>query len=115
MEWRILHNPRCRKSRETLELLKSKGQYPQVILYLQNPPNRMELEDLLKKLGIDACALVRREEPLYKELAKAHPPDASRCLDWICENPILIQRPVVVAGSRAVIARPPERVLDLMD
>lgn len=109
----IYHNPRCRKSREALELLKSKGLDPSVRLYLQDPPSREELEHLLASLGMKASELIRREETLFKELAAKSQPDEDQCLHWMCEHPNLVQRPVVVMGSRAVVARPPERLLEI--
>lgn len=115
MELTIFHNPRCRKSREALELLRGKGLDPAVLLYLQEPPSRKMIQDLLAKLGIGACDLIRREESLYKELSAGKVPSDRQCLDWMVAHPILIQRPIVVRGDRAVVARPPVRVEEIMD
>jgi len=107
---RIYHNPRCTKSREALELLKSNGINPEVVLYLDNPPKAAELSDLLKKLGIPAEDLVRKGED---EFAPFRGKKFTR-LEWIqvlCEHPKLIERPIVVNGDRAIVARPADRLL----
>lgn len=110
----IYHNPRCSKSRQTLQLLEERGIAPQVVLYLETPPTRTELKDLLKKLGIGPRALLRRGEAEYAErnLGDAGLSDAA-LIDAMVECPKLIERPIVVRGARAVIGRPPENVLEL--
>lgn len=115
MDLLIYHNPRCRKSREALAILRSKGLEPQVRLYLQDPPSRQELEGLLALLGMEPSALIRRQEALFKELAGNAQPNDDQCLIWMCEHPGLMERPIVVRGSQAVLARPPERVEEIMD
>ncbi len=115
MSLEIYHNPRCSKSRETLKLLEQRGLQPKVRLYLENPPSLQELEALLKKLGLNAQALARTQEPLYKELVKQHgAPHEAQLLTWMLEHPILIERPIVIHGKQARIGRPPEQVLEIL-
>ena len=111
----IWHNPRCSKSRQTLELLRKKGIEPAIREYLKQPPTTAEVEKLIDLLGGDARDVIRDGEAEFKsmgrkkaELSKA---DIARA---IAEHPILLQRPIVVAGSRAAIGRPPEAVLPLL-
>lgn len=112
---RIYHNPRCSKSRQTLELLQEHNISPEIILYLDNPPSKAELQSLLTKLGINARGLLRTSEDAYKELGLADPNLADeRLVEAMLQAPKLIQRPIVVAGDKAVLGRPPENVLDLL-
>ena len=110
----IYHNPRCSKSRQTLELLQENNISPEIILYLEQTPSKKELKAVLGKLGMSARDLVRTSEEAYKALGLSNP-DLSddQLLDAMINEPKLIQRPIVVAGSRAVIGRPPENVMDL--
>ncbi|MGV7092378.1 arsenate reductase (glutaredoxin) [Siccibacter turicensis] len=110
------HNPRCSKSRETLALLQDKGIEPQIVLYLETPPDAATLKALLKKLGFaSARELMRTKEELYKSLNLA---DASlseaALINAMVENPKLIERPIVVVGDKARLGRPPEQVLDIL-
>ena len=110
------HNPRCSKSRETLALLQDKGIEPQVVLYLETPPDAATLKALLKKLSFaSARELMRTKEDLYKSLNLA---DASlseaALINAMVENPKLIERPIVVVGDKARLGRPPEQVLDIL-
>jgi arsenate reductase len=110
----IWHNPRCSKSRGALALLAEHGVEAEVVRYLDDAPTRSGLEDVLRKLGTDdPRAIVRTGEPLYRELG-LHGADRDGVLDALVANPTLIERPIVVVGDRAVLARPPERVLDLI-
>ena len=111
--WHIWHNARCSKSRETLGLLEERGIAPRIRSYLDSPPTEAELRDVLARLGISARALLRDKEPLAKELGLADAGDGE-ILAAMVAHPILIERPVVIHGDRAVIGRPPERVLDLL-
>ena len=110
----IYHNPRCSKPRQTLELLQENNISPEIILYLEQTPSKKELKAVLGKLGMSARDLVRTSEEAYKALGLSNP-DLSddQLLDAMINEPKLIQRPIVVAGSRAVIGRPPENVMDL--
>ncbi len=111
---KIYHNPRCRKSRETLELLQEKGVEPEVILYLENPPTKQELKSVLEMLGIRPEQLVRKGEPVFKEKFKDKKLTDAQWIDAMIANPKLIERPIVVEKCRAVIGRPPENVLQLI-
>jgi arsenate reductase len=111
----IYHNPRCSKSRQTLALLEDRGLSPEIILYLDNPPDRKTLKDLLGKLGISARQLLRKGEDAYRE---SHLADESltetQLIDAMVANPKLIERPIVINGSRAALGRPPEKVLEIL-
>ena len=112
---RLYHNPRCSKSRGALELLRERGIEPQVIHYLDTPPTAGELRTLLGMLGTDARALLRTGEDEYAQLGLADPTlDDNALLAAMTAYPRLIERPVFVHGGRAVIGRPPERVLELL-
>lgn len=114
-DFTIYHNPSCSKSRHTLELLLENNISPEIILYLDQTPSSNELISLLEKLGISARDLMRSSEDAYKALGLANT-DLSddQLIDAMISEPKLIQRPIVVAGNRAVIGRPPENVLDLL-
>ena len=111
----IYHNPRCSKSRQTLSLLQDQGLEPEIVLYLETPPNPETLTLLLKKLGISARQLLRRGEQEYKDQSLA---DVSlseqQLIDAMAKYPKLIERPIVVNGQRAAIGRPPEAVLEII-
>ena len=115
MNLTIWHNPRCGKSRQTLELLRSKGAEPTIREYLKDPPSKAEVEKLIDLLGGDPHDLIRDGEPEFKALRKRKS-DLGRTdiVKAITAHPILLQRPVVVAGARAAIGRPPEAVLPLL-
>lgn len=115
-EFTLYHNPRCSKSRQTLELLQQHGIDPDIVLYLENPPTKKQLKELLKKLGIKPRDLVRRGEDEYKVLHLADVAVGDEALlDAMIEHPKLIERPIVVRGERACLGRPPENVLELLD
>jgi len=113
-EFIIYHNPRCSKSRQTLQLLQDRGVEPQIVLYLEQTPGAVTLQDLLSKLGISARDLLRKGEDAYKELNlnDVTLPD-SALIDAMVKHPKLIERPIVVRGDRAVLGRPPENVVEL--
>ena len=111
----ILHNPRCSKSRATLELLAARGIRPRVFEYLRTPPDRDEVERILGMLGIGPRELMRRDEPAYRDLGLDNPQlDRSELLAALVANPGLIQRPIVIANGKAAIGRPPEAVLGIL-
>jgi arsenate reductase len=112
-EFRIYHNPRCSKSRGACALLAEHGAEVEVIEYLKTPPTREELRALLKMLGLRAADLVRRGEPVFKEHYAGRELDEEGWLDAMLAHPVLIERPIVVRGERAVLGRPPERVAEL--
>jgi len=111
----LYHNPRCSKSRSTLQLLEDRGVQPTLVRYLETPPTAEQLRDLLSKLGISARQLLRTGEDEYRELnlADSALSDAD-LIDAMAAHPRLIERPILVAGDRAVIGRPPENVLELL-
>jgi|TARA_B100001105_G_scaffold142899_1_gene114548 arsenate reductase len=111
----ILHNPRCSKSRNSLALLKEQGIEPDVRLYLENPPTEDELTSILEMLAISAKDLLRRGEPEYKELGLGNQNlSEQQLIQLMIKHPKLIERPIVIAGGKAVIGRPPEQVLNLL-
>ena len=111
----IYHNPRCSKSRQTLELLKSKDIDPTIIEYLKTPPSEDELRLVIAALDIEPRALLRKGEPPYKELGLDNPSLASDDLiKAMIAHPVLIERPIVIHGNQAVIGRPPESVLSIL-
>ena len=111
----IYHNPRCSKSRQTLQLLEDNGVSPQVVLYLETPPSEDEIKGLLKKLGISARELLRKGEDAYKEnnLKDTNLSD-DQLVAAMASHPKLIERPIVVKGAKAVLGRPPENALALV-
>lgn len=110
----IYHNPRCSKSRRTLELLTERGLEPRVVEYLKTPPTLAEIHDLLSRLGRTAREIMRKGEEPYTSLGLADVDDESTLVRAIHDNPILLERPIVVAGDRARIGRPPESVLEIL-
>ncbi|MCO6488021.1 MAG: arsenate reductase (glutaredoxin) [Phaeodactylibacter sp.] len=111
---KIYHNPRCRKSRETLAILEGKGLKPEIVLYLESPPSREELKEILKMLGMKASELVRQGEQIYKDNFKGKVLPEEEWLDALVSYPKLIERPIVIRGKKAVIGRPPEKVEELL-
>jgi arsenate reductase (glutaredoxin) len=111
----IYHNGMCSKSRGALEILMEKGIQHQVRWYLTDPLNKKELRALLKKLGIKASGLVRKSEALYKEKYEGKLITEQEWLTILKENPVLIERPIVEKGDKAIVARPPERIFELLD
>jgi arsenate reductase len=111
----IYHNPRCSKSRETLALLEGRGLAPRIVKYLETPPTAAELADLVKMLGIRPEALVRKGEDVYRSQYAGRTLSDAEWIAAMAEHPVLIERPIVVAGNRAVIGRPPERVSAILD
>ena len=112
----IYHNPRCSKSRQTLALLQEQGVEPEVVEYLKSPPDVAGLKALLARLGLAPRELMRRKEAVYKELGLDDEGLSEAALiRAMVENPILIERPIVVAGERAALGRPPEAVLSILD
>lgn len=111
----IYHNPRCSASRGALRLIEERGIEPRIVLYLEAPLEAEQIRLLLKKLGIAARDLLRTREPEYEQLG-LHDPAATddEIVAAIVRHPILFQRPVVVNGRKAVLARPPERVLEVL-
>ena len=115
MSVKIYHNPRCGKSRQTLQLLKAQGVDVEIIEYLKTPPNAEELDDILQKLGIEPRELMRKKETAYKENGLDNPSlDRRALINGMVNNPILIERPLVIANDKAAIGRPPDAVLAIL-
>lgn len=108
----IYHNPRCTKSRQTLALLRENGVEPEIIEYLDQPPDAVTLAKLVKKLGIEPAQLIRKKE--YRELGLPETDDAEELLALMAANPKIIERPIVVVGQQARLGRPPEKVLEIL-
>ena len=114
MKATIYHNSRCSKSRRVFEILEEHGVELKVVEYLKTPPSKEELQKLLLLLDTQACQLLRKNEDIYKEKYQDRTLSDDECLDAMVRNPILIERPIVVVKDRAIIGRPPERVLELL-
>lgn len=113
----MYHNPRCSKSRQTKDLLEKRGEKPQLVHYLDNPLSSDELIGVMKKLGKKGSEIVRFKESLAAELGLSSSEDKTD-EEWaqiLAEYPQLLERPIVVRGERAVVGRPPENVLELLD
>lgn len=116
MDVTIYHNPRCSKSRETLALLEVRGVKPTVVAYLDTPPDAATLEQLLQLLGLEPRELMRSKEAEYAELGLDDPAlTRAQLIAAMVAHPRLIERPIVVAGGKAALGRPPESVLKLLD
>ena len=110
----IFFNPKCGTCHKTLALLESKGYEATKIEYLKNPPSEVEIDGILKKLGVEPEGLARKKEAIYAEKAERKNLTRAQWLKLFHENPVLIERPVVVIGEKAVIARPPEKLLEIL-
>ena len=111
----LYHNPRCSKSRAALALLEEAGAQIDIVRYLETPPDRATLARLVAQLGIRPAELVRRGEDVFKAEYQGRDLDDKAWLDALATHPKLIERPIAVLGERAVIGRPPENVLTLLD
>jgi arsenate reductase (glutaredoxin) len=109
----IYHNPKCSTSRNTLELLRDNGVEPEIVQYLKTPPSRDELAKMIRDAGIDVRSAVRKRESLYTELNLAGASD-DKLLDAMIEHPILIERPFVVTSKGTRLARPMDRVREIL-
>jgi len=115
MTIRILHNPRCSKSRATLALLQERGVEPEITLYLESPPDASELKEILGQLGLKPRELIRKGEAEYRELGLGEESlKDEQLIAAMAANPRLIERPIVLANGRAAIGRPPESVLSIL-
>lgn len=111
---KILHNPRCRKSRETLQLIEDKGITVEIVKYLEQPPTERELEEIVGKLNCSVTDIIRKGEKTYKDLYKGKEIDDKEWFTILSQNPKLIERPIVIKQNKAIVGRPPENVLELM-
>jgi len=115
MQVKIYHNPRCSKSRQTLQLLQEHAIEPEVVEYLETPPDKTTLRKILKQLGLSPRDLIRRKENEYKENQLDDPSlTDDQLIDAMVKYPKLIERPIVVTDKGAVIGRPPEKVLEVL-
>ena len=115
MKVQILHNPRCSKSRTTLQLLQENGVEPEIILYLDTPPNADQLASILKKLNMSPRELMRKGQSEYKEMGLDDKQlSDEQLIAAMLKAPILIERPIVLANGRVAIGRPPESVLEIL-
>lgn len=111
----LYHNPRCSKSRAALERLRARGIEPIIIEYLRTPPDEATLRHLLRLLGVRAVDIARRGEAAWGETGLGPDSDDDAVIAALLRHPILIERPIAVAGERAVIGRPPENIDSLLD
>jgi arsenate reductase len=111
----IYHNPKCGTSRKVLAMIRERGVEPEIIEYLQTPPSRKRLGELIKAMGVPVRAVLRRKGTPYDELGLDDPKlSDSRLIDLMLEHPILIERPIVVAPKGVRLCRPPEKVLEIL-
>jgi len=112
---KIFHNPRCSKSRKTMQLLESSGISPEVVEYLKQPLSYQELKTTLDLLGLEPRQLMRTKEKVYKERGLDNPElSTEQLIEAMIDNPVLIERPIVIRDNKAVIGRPPEKVLEIL-
>jgi arsenate reductase len=111
---KILHNTRCRKSREGLHILEEAGVEFEIVDYLNDPLSKSEIKDLLSKLEMEPIDLVRKTEAIWKEKYRGKDLSPEQVIEAMAEHPKLIERPVVVVGNKAVIGRPPEKIRELL-
>lgn len=114
-ECTVYHNPRCSKSRQTLALLEERGITCTVVKYLETPPSAASLAGIIAALGIRPYELLRRKETEFKALNISPDTDDAAVIDAMVKHPVLIERPIVVAGDKAAIGRPPESVLSIFN
>ena len=112
---KIYHNPRCSKSRAALTLLEEQGVDAEVVKYLDTPPTKEEIRELLKMLGISARELMRTKEAIYKELGLKDVEDEEQLIEAMAAHPKLIERPIVVKEGKAAIGRPIEKIVELLE
>ena len=110
----LYHNPRCRKSRETLELIQAKGESLKIKLYLKEPPTAKELTEVLAKLGFHPLELIRKQEAIFKEKFKGKEFTDDQWIEVMVAHPILIERPIAIKENTALIGRPPSKVQELL-
>ena len=111
----LYHNPKCSKSRQTLELLKQNGITPTIIEYLKTPPTAETIKEILVQLGLAPRELMRKKEAVYAECGLDDPSlSDGDLIDFMIQHPILIERPIVLANGKAALGRPPEQVLEIL-
>ncbi len=110
----LLHNPRCSKSREAVKILEENGIDAEIVKYLETPLTKEEIKSLLDKLGIGARDLMRTKESIYKELNLKDVTDEDALIEAMAQHPKLIERPVVIKDNKAVIGRPPAKIVEFL-
>lgn len=111
----IFHNPKCSKCRQTMDILKDEGVDASVVEYLKTPPDNAELGKVLDMLGLEPRDLMRKHEAPYKENQLDNPAlTREQLIQAMIDNPVLIERPIIINGDKAIIGRPPEKVLDIL-
>ena len=110
----IYHNPRCRKSRETLALLEQRNESIDIVLYLDNPPSEEELRKILGLLKLSPLELVRKNEQIWKDNYKGKTMRDDAIITAMVQNPKLIERPIVIKNGKAALGRPPENVVEIL-
>ncbi len=113
MKTTIYHNPRCSKSREALQLLHENNEEVEVVEYLKDAPTASTLKKLIKQLGIKPLQLIRKNEEVFKPYKTATLTD-KQYIDLMVQNPVLIERPIVIKGTKAIIGRPPQLIIDIL-
>lgn len=111
---KIYHNPRCAMSRQTLAILQEHNVAPEIVLYLRDVPDALEMRDLLLKLGMTPLELIRKNEASWKKNYKGKILSNDQLIEAMIKHPKLIERPIVIKGTHAVLGRPPENVLKLL-
>jgi arsenate reductase len=111
---RIYHNPRCRKSRETLEIIRQAGYEPEIVEYLQNPPSKNELKDMLEKMGKSPEQIIRKGEDIFKSNFKGRTLSDEEWIEVLVNHPNLLERPIVVHDEKVALGRPPENVRSIL-
>ena len=114
MSYKIYHNPRCSKSRQTLQILRDNGIEAEIIEYLKDVPTETELKEVLNQLNLNAVDILRKGEAIFKENYKGKELSNDEWIQAMVKYPKLIERPIVTKGNKAVLGRPPEKVLDLI-
>jgi arsenate reductase len=114
MSYKIYHNPRCSKSRQTLQLLRDNGIEAEIIEYLKDVPTEKELKEVLSQLNLNAADILRKGEAIFKESYKGKNLTNDEWIKAMVQNPKLIERPIVIKGNKAILGRPPEKVLELI-
>jgi len=114
MSYKIYHNPRCSKSRETLQILKENGIEAEIVEYLKDMPTEAELKKILAQLNLNAVDILRKGESVFKENFKGKELSNDEWIKAMVEHPKLMERPIVVKGNKAVLGRPPQKVLELI-
>ena len=113
---KIWHNPRCSKSREALALLEEEGVEKEVVKYLETNPDKQSIKNILKMLGFSSAReLMRTKEAIYKELQLKDENDEEKLIEAMVQHPKLIERPIIIKGDKAIIARPPSRVQEFLN